>query len=617
MPTSANAGASEHVPCVPERASGFSVWRLARCLPWKSISAYGSAAILCLVVLGSMLDLWHTGLRIPFRYAGDAMWCQALIKGVLVHGNYLENDQLGAPFGQQMYDFPTADGLHWLGIMLIGCLVSDCAVVQNVFYLLTFPLTTLTAMFALRRFGVSFPIAVAISLLYSFLPYHFTRFGHLFLASYYMVPLMVMVILELFLGQLPWGADERGKAWSWRRLVRGRMLQAAAICVLTGIAGIYYAFFGCFLLLVAGLAAFCLFRRWASIGMSLGLVALVGASAGVNIAPSIIYKLKHGPNPEVAVRHASHAEIFGLKITQLLLPIPDHRVRRLARLRARYNGRETSQLNENGSASLGMVGSAGFLWLLGRLLFRSKEAGNADVMAGLAVLNLAALLLATIGGLGSTFNLLVDPSIRAYNRISVYLAFFAFFALALLLQKGWEFCAANPRRAAIFTGLLAALAALGILDQTEAGPFRSGFAQRQREFDEDKEFGQRMEASVPAGSAIYQLPYVGFPESPPLHGMRDYDLLRPYLHTDNLRWSYGAMKGREADTWHRDLLKKPLEERIDILRRLGFAGIYIDRAGFTDSAVALEAQLGARLITAPLVSRGERFSFFTLSPRPE
>ena len=63
----------------------------------------------------------------------------------------------------------------------------------------------------------------------------------------------------------------------------------------------------------------------------------------------------------------------------------------------------------------------------------------------------------------------------------------------------------------------------------------------------DTRFGQAVQSAAPDGTKILQLPYVPFPENPPVQQMSDYDLLRGYLHTHGLNWTYGAMKGRPQD----------------------------------------------------------------------
>src|SRR6267142_78555 len=96
-----------------------------------------------------------------------------------------------------------ADNLHFLLIKLFTLFSSDYALIFNFYFLLTFPLTTISSLYVFRHFNISYLLAVMGSLLYTSLPYHFFRNQHhLVLAGYYIVPLMVMVILWVFSGKL-------------------------------------------------------------------------------------------------------------------------------------------------------------------------------------------------------------------------------------------------------------------------------------------------------------------------------------------------------------------------------------------------------------------------------
>ena len=114
----------------------------------------------------------------------------------------------------------------------------------------------------------------------------------------------------------------------------------------------------------------------------------------------------------------------------------------MARVKACYN-RDALLVNENDSAALGLVGSAGFLLLLGRLVLPRKPSlalracgvsAPGPLWEGLAVLNLGAVLLAVRGGLSGLIAMQFTW-IRGYNRISVFIGFFALFAVVLLLEQ--------------------------------------------------------------------------------------------------------------------------------------------------------------------------------------
>ena len=58
---------------------------------------------------------------------------------------------------------------------------------------------------------------------------------------------------------------------------------------------------------------------------------------------------------------------------------------------------------------------------------------------------------------------------------------------------------------------------------------------------------------------VFQLPYVPFPENPPVQQMSDYDHLRGALHSRTLKWSYPTMRGRWGDTWQRAIAQKRVD----------------------------------------------------------
>ena len=89
--------------------------------------------------------------------------------------------------------------------------------------------------------------------------------------------------------------------------------------------------------------------------------------------------------------------------------------------------------------------------------------------------------------------------------------------------------------------------------------------------------------------------------------------MKGYLHSNKLCWSYGAIKGRSADQWQKEFVKKPLEEMVNALIFIGFNGIYIDRYGYKDNGKEVEDRLARTLEIKPLVSANARLSFFSFA----
>jgi phosphoglycerol transferase len=564
------------------------------------LAPYAGAVGLCVLLLTFVLQLWRADLRVPFQYYGDAVWNLALVKGLLEDGWYLHNDCLGAPGSMDLHDFPFVDSLFFVMLKGLALATHDFTLALNLFFLLTFPLTTLSSLLVLRRFQVSTGPAVVASLLYTFLPYHLLRGeGHVFLAAYFLVPLAVELMLRVYLGP-----ERRGVS---------PPVGAVVVCLLLGCAGVYYAFFTCFFLLVAGAASAARRRTLYPLGAAGLLIAVITLAVAVNLLPTWIYQLRQGPNRQAVDRTAYHAEHMCLKAADLVLPVDKHRVRRLAHWKAMYSDQFTPVWRETNYSTLGLAGAAGFLLLLGRLFVRRPctRVGLAD---GLAALNASALALGCSGGGGALFSLYVSPMIRGYSRVCVFIAFFALLALARLVDR-LPRRLHSPRGRWLYRGGLAVALGLGVLDQCPPW-FVPPYDKLKEIYSAEAQFVGRIEATLPPGSMIFQLPSVHFPEGPCNPSWASTDHFRCYLHSRHLRWSYGCMHGREVDRWRLEVSGQPLPQMVQTLAATGFRGIVVDRAGYADLAAKLEPELTRLLGVEPVVSRGHdcRYSFYDLTP---
>src|SRR5215212_2862298 len=221
--------------------------------PWRPLRldelawALGTVALTCLVLI-PLLRLWRADLHAPFLYKSDALFYLMVTKGVLKHGWWLENPDLGAPFGQQLYDFPNlvGDSLNLALIKLLGVFSSDPVLVLNLFYLLSFPLVALVAFLVLRQLGISAAVALVCSVLYAMAPYHLWPGElHVFLGAYYSVPVGAYLVLSLLSGRPLFTrrastGGPRLLAWASKR-----SLVTLILCLLVAGAGtaVYYAAF--------------------------------------------------------------------------------------------------------------------------------------------------------------------------------------------------------------------------------------------------------------------------------------------------------------------------------------------------------------------------------------
>jgi phosphoglycerol transferase len=401
----------------------------------KSIVLYPLAIVLSLLILSLVIKLWQADLAVPFVYGADAVFSSALIKGIIDNGWILHNSFLGAPFASSMYDFPTSDNvIIFVLVKFISLFTSNFAIILNLVYILTYILTPVTTLYVLRKFGVSKINSLIFGLLYTFLSYHLYRGeGHFFLSIYFQVPLIIMVTLQLH-------SDDdfllnKSSSQEFKKIILNKKsIIAVLICLLVSGTGVYYAFFGCFFLLLAGISASLAKKKATILFSSMLLVAVIVFGLLINYSPNFALWNQYGVNAEVKHKNPVQSEIYGLKITQLLLPVSGHHINYLANNKAKYNT-YAPLVNENDSVSLGIVGSVGFVFLIAYKLFVRVKDPKYELYKILSNLNLAGVLLATIGGFGTLFALIFLPEIRAYNRIVVYIAFFSLFTFALLIDE--------------------------------------------------------------------------------------------------------------------------------------------------------------------------------------
>lgn len=534
--------------------------------------AYAAAIVVSVVAVVLDYDLAHAHLRAPLSYlvGGDSTYfAGAHFKGMVDNAWYLDNAYLGAPDGLDLRDFPAPDLVFFVVLKIATLFTKDWVLLMDLFMIASFPVTAVAALYVVRRFGVGRVAALSAALLYAFIPFHHHRlFGHPHLAlGYWVVPFGALLALAVL----------RGEALS---------LALLGWAVLVGLTGhVYFTYFAIVILAAAGIAA--ALRAWSPVPLARAgaLLGVVMTAFLAQSAPFVWHVVRHGSIP-IARRNPADAEIFALKITQLVLPQTHHRFEALRSAKQAYD--VTAPLvNENMSAYLGMIGAAGFFVLVVVLLAQARRRA---LLSDLAVLNMSALLLGTMGGVGSLIAFAGFPEIRSYNRISVCIGFYSLFAVAVLLDR-------LPRRWWVAPGV-AALTAFGLYETSFAG--QPDYEGQKKRWETDRAFVAEIEAALPEGAMVFQLPHMSFPENGKIEQLPDYGPMVPYLHSRRLRWSYGAMRGRRVDDQNEALAELPVEAMIDAVARRGFSAVYVSRAGFADRGAALEADL-ERLLGPPVV----------------
>lgn len=581
--------------------------------PWlvfllKTLAPYAGIWVLASGLIVVLFRLWEVDLRLPFNYDGDMIYSLTTAKWLQDADLFGYNPYLGAPFRGTLYDFPSSYLLHHTLVRLLLLVFKDPILAVNLYCLGSFAITSCTAFFAMRRLELPAWAALAGGLAFAFLPYHYLRivYGHTWLSNYYMIPLVILCAIWGATGRIHLADIDVQQKRVFLRWRERAFYWTALACILVGWSGVYYAFFSVFLFVALAFRSL-LGKQFRATSALLLMAAWVVLAVLLNYLPTLAFLWVHGP-PVAAVvqRSPIEADIYGLKIFQMITSAFGESQPNLGAFAQNFN-------NEGVSSSLGTVGTVAFLYWVVHLFRPVKASDHED---SLSFMNLAALLLGLSGGFGLVVAYFFIEEIRAYNRISLFIAFIS---LTLFFLAASRF-AERLKHANILTGshrqkllpMIFCGLALGsiTLDVSRHPRLDATIPQR---YHQDRAFLAALEERLPKDSRIFQLPYMAFPENGPLNAIRDYDFLKPYLLSNHFAWSSGGMKGRSAGEWSRYTTSLSTPRLLEQAAFVGFSGILVDRYGYAQQANnPVEAELSALIGSPSLVSNDSRMAFYDI-----
>ena len=521
--------------------------------------------------------------------------------------------ELGAPFDGNWTDFPSIEEFPSLLFGLLGRAFGLFAGL-NLALLLGHLLAAVTFFLVARSLDCSTPWAFVGGLAYGLAPFIFAQSPHHITVAYaWHIPLFLLV--------WQWASTDRGLEFK-----TSRFYWALGIAFLAGLQNVYYTNILCQLtLLGAGLLSL----RTGSRTPLKTAFAVVGAAAAAFALMNVdtwTFRAVNGPNTGAVVREYKWLEIYGLKLVDLVVPPVTHHSQMLADFATAH--RAAAPLQDEGSY-LGLVGLASLLLLVTTASMAVvRNRANSIPLAAWQVLWI--VLCFSTGGLNSILGALGFTLFRTGCRYSIVILAIALLhaaqrltALQQAASAREEFLAAQSGgkhrhadgngsatdRAIAATAMpftiAAALLCLVILwDQVPRSPTPKQTALIAGQVKADQEFVAQMEAALPPGAMVFQLPIMQFPEAP-APGMPPYDHLRPYISSPlsgkHLRFSFGSMKGRPREQWQQDLGKVPFEKAVSQIADRGFAAIYLNRNGFPDQGKQIVEKLREMGFTKPRI----------------
>ena len=597
------------------------------------VVAVASLVLIPLVVAMEAIGLWKWDLSIPLSYSTpghDEIWQLILTKVLVDTGWVLDNPFLGAPDIAHWHYHASAQtsAIHSVIMRGIALFINDAVKVQQVYYLFNFPLIALTSFLACRLLGIAVVPALAAGLLFPFTTYRINSHFYAFLANYFVIPLAVVPVFWILMGEFRAAPAERstrvGAAWRIPDVLRTRKFIIGLIAVvLVALSDGYYAFFTLLLLgfatVVSAISGDA--KKPFTFVVPITYIAVLMGVALVLAAPLRDYKRNHpeeffpgGVEDPALIKHPFEAEVYVPSLKLLVAPHLDHRVKPLADLGLLMV--ETSNANRKFEfvppVALGSLGTILFAIALGLLAipaFRraqmfsgsgwagSTPAHDDRVLWAAVSIALFIFLCSISGGIG-TLVALVYPTIRAYDRFPLFLIFVLYIGAGAAVSR--LLAPPGAARQRIITAAVGVVCVLALLDQIPKHSAKSDPAVRTL-FLAERDFVRRIEAELPAGASVYQYPYSQYLSDSKYYGHGSFSQIRLYLHSKGLRWSNGASQNSPVDNWHRRLSRMPPRLLFSEVQAAGFSAVVIDRAVVSDPEFALLRQTLGEVIEGPLV----------------
>jgi len=521
----------------------------------------------------------------PISYRGDSDFTAAVVAAARrgewsPFGSKLI-PSLGAPFVASWNDFPgTDDVIFWLVGLLAR--VTDTIVAINLGFLVACVTSGLSMFFVARRFGFRREGALLSGFLFGLAPYLFMRNVHHYSLTFIgVLPFNVLVMAYL--------GSRRGVPFG-----SARFRLAAVISVLTGWSFTYYAFFAAQLYTLGAVAGLMRHGRRVTWKPVLALAAILAAAVLSVSLDTLLYRRAHGPNPAAVQRQPSEVELYALKPVNFFLGSRLHPILGMRNLSDRGRAQSIIQGEEPGPY-LGLVGGALLLGLAVAAMASIARRQRPTFVLAFAATAAWFIIAHAVGGLNSVMGLFGVVLLRSVNRASVVV-------LTLVLLFGawaipWLLRAWSPR---LRWALTLALGVPGLVDVLGLDNPLDSLPAMRAQADSDRALVATLEANLPAGAMVFQLPAMHFPEVGPLYGVDGYELFRPSYFANTLRFSHGDVKGRPDADWKFRVAGLPADQLVKELKAAGFSAILLNRRGYPDGGAALAQGLGAqgcRIIT--------------------
>jgi len=437
-------------------------------------------------------------------------------------------------------------------------------------------------------------ILIAGAILFGLAPYAFFRnLHHLTLTAYWDIPLMVVTLVWI--------------AWP-ERVIISEKIGIYFACGTAFIAGNFNPYYlGPFVVMLTLLTLGDIINlEWKKIRIFFSVILAAAAGIIVQNIDTFLYAAQNGENHQAVSRDLWWMIKFGLFIPDMIFPRA-HQNEFINKISwAIYHGHVPPQIwGESQTAYIGIISVIGLLAMIisGITLITAKKF---DKISPFFWLTLGIVLFSVVGGVNYLLGSLGFLLLRSSNRSSIIISCMALYFLCEKLPKSLS---------RLWSVIIAVtLICVGIYDQIPKYPIWEENVREHtwRDFKSDSNFFAALEKTLPPKAMVFELPVKDFPETGIVHNMGDYEHLRPALHTENLRFSYGTVKGRGDTDWQKAIASQSALEMIQGLESFGFSSILLNRKAYSDNGADLQNKLTSA--GAVLIMENADFLIFRIKP---
>ena len=498
----------------------------------------------------------HNSWNIPLGYGGDLFWVFAMAKAYMtgeIKFLFLKDlSNLNAPFSANWSDFPITEEIIFF-FMGILAKFSNLWFSHNIVLLTAHLSAAITFYLVSINLGSKKFEALIFSALFGLSHILFLRgSGHIILTYAWVVPLSLLIVYN-FINQ---------------KISKSNIITYLFFSFIIGCFNPYYSLLFCQFLLFVSLFFYLKTKK----NFLYPLICIFFTFLGFFLMnlDTFYSHFINGPNLQAVGRNLAALEVYGLKLPELFLPPSGHRLQIFSDFAMQQYYHRAYIQGESWGNYIGIIGLLSiFTLIFFSLKSLSKEWKTLEVSCLLAINWI--LLFSLIGGINLILGVFNFQFYRAPSRLVIFIY------CILLLYLSLKCSLLDNKKIRFF--LLIFILVVGLLDNLPRPnyAFQKPIAEK---ILSDQKMVLIMEEKLPPKSMILQLPFMEFPEVGPTKNMQDYEHFRPYLFTNNLKFSYGNNKGRGKESWKKKIKFNENENFIEDLESFGFNGIFINKKGY-------------------------------------